>query len=70
MKCECWESHLETAYWLGLDEDQILALASGSVPRTVKAMCLDVIHFAEQDEARAVTNRALATRKAKKPKVA
>jgi hypothetical protein len=43
----------ETLYHLVLNEEQVAALSSGYVPRLVKAMAIDVLAWADQDEARA-----------------
>jgi hypothetical protein len=43
----------DTLYHLVLNEDQVAAIAAGSVPRLVKAMAIDVLSWADQDERRA-----------------
>lgn len=48
-----WPSHLETAYTLILDIEQIQALASGFVPRVVQVMAEDCLFFRDKDEAAA-----------------
>ena len=55
MKLECaFRSRADdTLYHLILDEQQVADLASGFIPRLVKAMAIDVLRWADQDEARA-----------------
>jgi hypothetical protein len=70
MKIECaetWNSHNCTTFWFSLDETQVLALASGSVPKVIQAQAMAVLSFRDQDEAAAEFNRAKAERD-EKPK--
>jgi hypothetical protein len=55
MKLECAtrKAEDETMYTLVLDEDQVQAIASGHIPRVVKAMAEDVLRWADQDDAAA-----------------
>lgn len=43
----------ETVYSFHVDEQQLVDPASGYVPRTIKAMATDLLHWAEQDAQRA-----------------
>jgi len=55
MKLECaFRSRADdTLYHLILDEQQVADLASGFIPRLVKAMAIDVLRWADMDEAAA-----------------
>ena len=70
MKLECgeWDSEKTTQYWLVLDIDQVLALASGHVPTFIQAMAASALAYRDRDEANARYAQARAKRAKRKPR--